>query len=134
MPTISKDTGNVGVAGLPLNTVRNIEHQARPLPLDDARHELPQLFDEVFVPLESGHQVATRLQCVRQTFDGTKTDLLPIRDSKKVDDTLAIAVVNDGNFHRVPFLDGDDAIARVVIRLPTDAIIDQDLQTCDDPN
>jgi hypothetical protein len=88
------------VAGLSLETVREVEHQARTLAVHHPGHELLELVDQVLVALEGDHLVPPRLESVDEAIDGLHPDLLAVRHAEQVDHFLRVAVVDDGHLHR----------------------------------
>ena len=94
-----QDARHVRVAGLTLQAVRDVEHEAGTLALDHARHEVLQPGDEVLVRLEGPGLVAALAQGVRDALDLLEAELLAVGAPEEIDDVLAVPVVDDGDFH-----------------------------------
>ena len=94
-----QNAGNMGVARLPLQAVRDVEHHPGPLAVNHPRHEILQAVDQILVSLQGDHLVAPFAQGIGQPPDGLHADLLAVGHAEQVDDALAVAIVDDGDFH-----------------------------------
>ena len=94
-----QDARHVGVAGLALQSVGDVEDHAGPLALDDAGHERLQLGDQLLVRFERRHLVAAATQRLGEPLDGGQADPLLVGHAKEVDDVAAVPVVDNGDPH-----------------------------------
>ena len=95
----------MGVAGLALDTVGQVEGHAGTLTLEGPGHEFLQAVDQVLVALQGHHLVAAPLQGVDDAANGGEAVLLPVSNAEQVDDLLGFTIVDDGDFHWI-FLPG----------------------------
>ena len=98
-PDHLQDAGHMGVAGLALQPVGDVEHHPGPLARDHPGHERLQLGDQLLVGLDGRDLVAAGAERVGEALDGLEADLLLVRHAEQVDDVPAVPVVDDRDPH-----------------------------------
>ena len=111
-PDHLEDARHVGVAGLALKAVGDVEDHSGPLARDHAGHEGLELRDQLLVGLHGGDLVAAAAQRLGEPADGGQADLLLVGHAEQVDDVLAVPVVDDGDPH-VAGIYTDGSAARI---------------------
>ena len=84
---------------LPLNAVRDVEHEGRPLALYDTRHELLKAFDKALVPFDRRHPVTAFSQRSHESTDRLQADSLSVGQTEQVNDVSALPVIDDRDVH-----------------------------------
>ncbi len=98
---------DVGVAAVPLDSVRHVEDHAGTLPGYDPGHEVPELIGHVDVSLYDFDVVPALFQSGRYLLDRLRiVPLLRLR-AEEVDDVRGrgfLFVEDDGYFHNLPLV------------------------------
>ena len=81
-----KDAWYMGIAGLALDTVGDVENQAGPFAFEYTGHKFFETVDQIFVAFDGNDLVFTFFEGISKPFDGLHTDDFPVRHSEKIDD------------------------------------------------
>ena len=95
---------NMGIAGLALDAVREVEGHARKLTLEHSGHEPLQVCDQFLVPFKGLDLVAELPEPIHNPLNGFFTVFLTIGKAEQIDDFFAFTVKNYGDFHCFPSL------------------------------